>query len=241
MKKYDYNDINVVYEDNHILVVVKPQNLPTCGDESGDDNLLDLLKQYIKEKYNKPGDAYLGLLHRLDRPTGGVMVFAKTSKSASRLSESIRNGEFEKKYLAVTVGVPREKKALLRNGLIKDEKKNMVTCVPLHMEGAKQAALEYKIIEKKEGKQSVALLDIQLLTGRSHQVRVQLNFIGCPLFGDYKYGAGKTPEGHNLALWAYQLRFPHPVTKEIMVFRVLPQTDAMPWALFDIATKLSIK
>ncbi len=240
MKKYDFNDINVVYEDNHVLVVVKPQNLPTCGDDSGDDNLLDLLKEYLKVTYGKPGDAYLGLLHRLDRPTGGVMVFAKTSKAASRLSESIRNGEFEKKYLAVTIGIPREKKALLRNGLIKDEKKNIVTCVPLHMEGAKQAALEYKIIDSKETNPNVALLEVNLLTGRSHQVRVQMNFIGCPLFGDYKYGHGTTPEGHNLALWAYELRFPHPVTKEIMVFRVNPPQDLAPWSIFDLATKLAL-
>lgn len=240
MEKFDYNNLNIVYEDNHILVVVKPQNLPTCGDESGDDNLLDLLKQYLVEKNNKPGEAYLGLLHRLDRPTGGVMVFAKTSKAAARLSENIRTGDFDKRYLAVTVGVPRDKKALLRNGLIKDEKRNMVTCVPLHMDGAKQAALEYKIVDVKEGKQSIALLDIHLITGRSHQARVQLNFINCPIFGDYRYAANKSPQGHNLALWAYELRFPHPVTKEIMVFRVNPPLDEIPWSLFDITTKLAI-
>lgn len=240
MEKFDYKDLNIVYEDNHILVVVKPQNLPTCGDETGDDNLLDLLKEYIKVTYDKPGEVYLGLLHRLDRPTGGVMVFAKTSKAASRLSENIRTGEFEKRYLAVTVGVPREKKGILRNGLIKDEKRNMVTCVPLHMEGAKQAALEYKIVDVKEGKQNVALLDVHLLTGRSHQARVQLNFINCPIFGDYRYGASKSPKGYNLALWAYELRFPHPVTKETMVFRVNPPLEDIPWKLFDITTKLAI-
>ena len=151
MEKFDYKDLNIVYEDNHIIVVVKPQNLPTCGDETGDDNLLDLLKAYVKEKYNKPGEVYLGLIHRLDRPTGGVMVFARTSKSASRLSENVRNGEMEKRYLAVTVGVPRDKKGMLVNGLIKDEKRNMVTVVPVRMEGAKQAVLEYKIVDQKDG------------------------------------------------------------------------------------------
>ena len=240
MEKYDYKDLNIVYEDNHIIVVVKPQNLPTCGDETGDDNLLDLLKAYIKEKYEKPGDVYLGLIHRLDRPTGGVMVFARTSKAASRLSENVRNGEMEKRYLAVTVGVPRDKKGTLVNGLIKDEKRNMVTVVPVRMEGAKQAVLEYKIVDQKDGNPKVALLDINLITGRSHQARVQLNTINCPIFGDYRYAPAKSPRGYNLALWAYELRFPHPVTKEIMVFRVNPPLEAVPWNIFDINTKLAI-
>lgn len=234
----DYSDINIVYEDNHILVVVKPQNVSTCGDESGDDNLLDMLKKYLVEKYNKPGEAYLGLVHRLDRPTGGVMVFAKTSKAASRLSESIRNGEFDKRYLAVTCGTPREKRAILKNALYKDEKKNLVYCVPLTTEGAKIAVMEYKLIEAKK---EIALLDIKLVTGRSHQARVQLATLTTPIFGDYKYGQGKSPIGYNLALWAYELRFPHPTTKEIMVFRVYPPVEEVPWKFFDINTKLAIK
>ena len=237
MEKYDYNDINIVYEDNHILVVVKPQNLPTCGDASGDDNLLDCLKRYLVDKYNKPGEAYLGLLHRLDRPTGGVMVFAKTSKAASRLSDDIRNGEFDKRYLAVTVGTPREKKGTLKNGLMKDTEKNMVRCVPILTEGAKLAVLDYKVVESKS---ELCLLDINLLTGRSHQARVQLNFMGTPIFGDYRYGANKSPQGYNLALWAYELRFPHPITKEIMVFRVNPPQEETPWKFFDINTKLQL-
>lgn len=240
MEKFDFKDLNIVYEDNHIIVVVKPQNIATCGDETGDDNLLDLLKAYVKDKYNKPGEVFLGLVHRLDRPTGGVMVFARTSKAASRLSENIRNGELEKRYLAVTVGAPRDKKGILRNGLIKDEKRNMVTVVPMHMEGAKQAVLEYKVLDQKDGNPKVALFDINLITGRSHQARVQLNTIGCPIFGDYRYAPQKSPRGYNLALWAYELRFPHPVTKEMMVFRVNPPLDEVPWNIFDIGTKLSI-
>ena len=234
------NKLEILYEDNHIIVVVKPNNILSQSDNTNDIDMLTIIKDYIKEKYNKPGNVYLGLIHRLDRPVGGITVFAKTSKAASRLSENIRSGEFEKRYLAVTVGVPRDKKGILRNGLIKDEKRNIVTCVPLHMEGAKQAAIEYKIVDVKEGKQNVALLDVHLLTGRSHQARVQLNFINCPIFGDYRYGASKSPQGYNLALWAYELRFPHPVSKEMMVFRVNPPLDEVPWKLFDISTKLAI-
>lgn len=234
----DYNDINIVYEDNHILVVVKPQNIPVALDSSGDDDLLSALKRYLKEKYAKPGEAYLGLVHRLDRPTGGVMVFAKTSKAAARLQESIKSGDFEKRYLAVTAGLPKEKKAFLKNALYKDESKNTVYAVPIATEGAKLALLEYDTMETKE---HLALLDIHIYTGRSHQIRVQLKTIGCPIFGDMKYGAGKSPEGYNLALWATEIRFSHPTTREKMVFRVYPPKEETPWKFFDIATKLSIK
>lgn len=234
----DYNDINIVYEDNHLLVVVKPQNLPVAEDQSGDDDMLSALKRYIKDKYSKPGEVYLGLVHRLDRPTGGVMVFAKTSKAAARLQESIKSGEFEKRYLAVTTGIPKEKKAFLKNALYKDEAKNLVYCVPIATEGAKLALMEYVVMECKE---NLALLDVRIYTGRSHQIRVQLKAIGCPIFGDAKYGAAKSPEGYNMALWATEIRFPHPVTKEKLVFRVYPPKEDIPWKFFDIATKLSIK
>ena len=167
----DYNDINIVYEDNHLLVVVKPQNMPVAEDQSGDDDLLNALKRYLKDKYEKPGEAYLGLVHRLDRPTGGVMVFAKTSKAAARLQESIKSGDFEKRYLAVTTGIPKEKKAFLKNALYKDEAKNTVYCVPIATEGAKLALMEYDTMETRE---NLALLDIHIYTGRSHQIRVQL-------------------------------------------------------------------
>ncbi len=234
----DYNDINIVYEDNHLLVVVKPQNVPVAEDQSGDDDLLSALKRYIKDKYDKPGEAYLGLVHRLDRPTGGVMVFAKTSKAAARLQECIKSGEFEKRYLTVTTGIPKEKKAFLKNALYKDEARNTVYCVPIATEGAKLALMEYAVLETRE---NLALLDVKIYTGRSHQIRVQLKTIGCPVFGDVKYGNAKTPEGYNMALWATEIRFPHPVTKEKLVFRVYPPKEDAPWKFFDIATKLSIK
>lgn len=235
MKQFTYEDINIVFEDNHLLVVVKPQNLAVCGDESEDENLLDLLKEYLVKTYNKPGEAFLGLVHRLDRPTGGVMVFAKTSKAAARLAENIKSGEFEKKYFAVTIGVQREKHAVLKNYLYKDTAKNEVYCVPMATEGAKEAILEYRTIADNLG---LALVEVDLITGRSHQARVQLSAIGTPIFGDKKYGDNKTPAGCKLALWATELRFPHPVSREIMVFRVQPPPDEIPWSKFNVPTIL---
>lgn len=221
----------VLYEDNQIIVVLKPQNVPTQGDSSGDESLLDMVKAYVKEKYNKPGEAYIGLVHRLDRPTGGVMVFARTSKAAERLCEQIKTGEFEKRYLAVVVGTPRDRQARLVNYLKKDEKTNTVVTVPAAVEGAKRAELIYKVLETEP---RVSLVDIKLLTGRSHQARVQMKSVGTPIFGDARYGGDVLAKGYNLALWAYELRFYHPVTKVPMVFMAYPPLDKMPWNLFAI-------
>ncbi|MDR3215873.1 MAG: RluA family pseudouridine synthase [Clostridiaceae bacterium] len=237
----DKNDENfkptILFEDNHLLVVVKPFDMPVQEDESKDPDLLNYLKKYLVEKYDKPGDAYLGLVHRLDRPTGGVMVFAKTSKAAARISESIRDGSFDKRYFAVVTGVPREKKDRLVHFLKKNEEKNIVSVVPMLTEGAKRAELDYNVLQSKEG---VSLLGIKLLTGRGHQIRVQMSVIGNPLVGDVKYGyKGKTPV--QLALWAVELRFPHPVSGETLVFRVYPPEDTAPWDLFDIESLLSLK
>ena len=227
--------VKVIYEDNHLLVVIKPQNIPVQEDESKDKDLLTMLKEYLVEKYNKPGKAYLGLVHRLDRPTGGVMVFAKSSKAASRLSEQMKEGDFEKRYFAVNVGIPREEKAVLKNYLKKNSVNNMVyACAPTE-NGAKYAELEYKILQTNNG---LSLNDIRLHTGRSHQIRVQMNAIGCPVYGDMRYGGEKARKGY-LALWAYYLSFSHPVSKERLVFRVQPPADINPWNLFD--TEPSIK
>lgn len=232
------NDLQVVFEDNHIIVVCKPQNVPSCPDETGDKDILTLVKEYLISKYNKPGDAYVGLIHRLDRPTGGVMVFAKTSKAAMRLCESMKNGEFEKRYYAITVGVPKEKSILnLTNYLVKDSAKNMVYAVPMATEGAKIAILDYTTLASEN---NLSLLSIKLHTGRAHQIRVQMKTLGTPLFGDQRYGEGKTPVGFNLALWAVELKFIHPVSKEKMVFRVYPPTDSVPWKYFDVNRYLSI-
>jgi 23S rRNA pseudouridine1911/1915/1917 synthase len=237
-EQFTAENLEVVFEDNQIIVVLKPQNVPSCPDETGDTNLLDVVKEYLVKKYNKPGDAYVGLVHRLDRPAGGVMVFAKTSKAAARLCEGMKNGEFEKTYYAVVVGEPREKSVLnLTHYLLKDPSKNMVSAVPMATEGAKEAVLDYTTLDTQN---DMSLLAVKLHTGRAHQIRVQLQTVGCPIFGDQKYGEGKSPAGYNLALWATELKFIHPVTKEKMVFRVYPPADEVPWKFFDISRFLSI-
>ena len=220
----------IIFEDNQVIVLVKPQGVLSQGDETGDENLVDLLKDYVKVKYNKPGNVFIGLVHRLDRPTGGLMVFAKTSKAASRLAEQMESGDFEKKYLACLVGVPKEDSGVLVNFLEKDEKTNTVKCLNYAKATAKMAELSYNVIEKKD---KLSLVDVKLETGRSHQIRVQFANIGCPLFGDSKYG-GDIVKGWDLALWAYSLSFIHPTTKDSMVFRCEPPMDTLPWKNFKI-------
>lgn len=222
--------LNVIYEDNHILVVVKPQNIPCQEDESKDSDLLSMCKQYLKETYNKPGNVYCGLVHRLDRPTGGVMVFAKTSKAAARLSEQLKTEQFEKKYLAVTVGSPTVNTDYLVHYLKKNPASNIVNIVPQTTEGAKRAELRYKVLDANN---KLALLEVEIFTGRSHQIRVQLNSIGNPIFADAKYG-GDIVKGQNMALWAYKLSFKHPVQDKVLNFTVYPPVEEMPWNLFDI-------
>ncbi len=224
----EVSDLIILHEDNHIIVALKPQNVACCPDESGDDNLFDCIKRYIKETYNKPGNVFLGLVHRLDRPTGGVMVFAKTSKAAARLSEQIKNGGFEKKYYAVLCGVPTRKKATLENYLRKSTVNNTVYVCTQTEEGAKLAVLDYEIKQEKGG---LSLADIKLHTGRTHQIRVQMASINCPLYGDMRYGGDKAVKG-KLALWAYSLRLTHPTTGEKMRFEIEPPMDEGVWKNF---------
>ncbi len=225
-------DLQVLYEDNHIIVVVKPQNIPSQEDESGDKDMLTMVKEYVKVKENKPGNVYVGLVHRLDRPTGGVMVFAKTSKSASRLSEAMKSDEgFSKRYLAVVNGKPRDNRAKLVNYLKKNARTNTVQVVPELTTGAKRAELDYVVLESKE---KVSLVDVKLYTGRSHQIRVQLKNIGCPIYGDVRYGGDILAKGHNLALWSYELKLVHPTTKQNMTFRCYPPEDMVPWKVFNL-------
>lgn len=224
--------IPVLYEDNHLLVVVKPQNMPTQADSSGDEDMLTKLKAYLVKKYNKKGDAYLGLVHRLDRPTGGVMVFAKTSKAASRLCEQIKDkdkdGEFEKNYVAVTYGRPT-RTGTVEHFLVKDSQTNTVTVAPSTLEGAKKAVSEISVIDEKDG---LAFVKVKLVTGRTHQARVQLKALGAPIVGDRRYAEGKTPQAKFLALWAYRLVFAHPVTGDKMTFLASPPEE-FPWTEFD--------
>ena len=220
--------LNVIYEDNHIIVIEKPCNVPSQGDNTNDEDMITIIKKYIKEKYNKPGNVYLGLVHRLDRPVGGVMVFAKTSKAASRLSESIRTNNFQKTYLAVVNGTFEKKIGKLENYLLKDEALNKSKVVSKDKHGAKFASLTYEALEEKE---NLSLVKINLETGRHHQIRVQFANIGHALYGDQKYGKG--PQNTQIALWAYKLEFKHPTKDEIMSFECKPKKISV-WEKFDI-------
>ena len=216
--------IPVIYEDNHLLVVEKPPNLPTQADSSGDDDLLTLLKGYIGEKYHKPGAVYLGLVHRLDRPVGGARVFARTTKAASRLSETGRAHEQNRHYLAVVEGsLPQPFEPV--DYLIKDAR-GMVRAVSADTPGAKQARLASTVIEQRDG---LSLIDVRLFTGRSHQIRVQHAHAGHPLWGDMRYGHGQA--GRQIALWAYRLTLMHPTRREEMTFLSRPPRDGI-WKLF---------
>lgn len=231
------DDLIVLYEDNHVIVVLKPQNVPSCEDETKDKDLLTVIKEHIKEKENKQGNVYVGLVHRLDRPTGGVMVYAKSSKAAARLSEQMQNGDFEKKYAAVLAGELKTKRATLTNYLKKNPINNMVYVCPPVTEGAKFAELEYNVLEEKSG---LTLALIKLHTGRSHQIRVQMANVGAPVYGDMRYGGEKAKKG-KLALWAVSLSFTHPVSKERLCFKIQPPADLIPWKYFDTEKTLSME
>lgn len=214
------NNLKVIYEDNHIIVVEKPVNVPSQGDKTGDIDMLTIIKDYIKEKYNKPGNVYLGLVHRLDRPVGGVMVFAKTSKAAARLSESVRNKDFNKTYLVIADGRFDKRSDILEDYMLKNEKTNMSKVVPEGTKNSKYAKLEYEELFYNE-EIDLSVLKIKLYTGRHHQIRVQLSSRNHSICGDQKYGT--RGRGKQIALWAYMLEFEHPTTKEKMVFKSIPE------------------
>lgn len=222
-------NLKVIYEDNHIIVVEKQPNIPSQADKTGDVDMLTIVKQYIKEKYKKPGEVYLGLVHRLDRPTGGIMVFARTSKAASRLSNEIREKKMKKTYLAVVDGVPEKQEGVLEDYLFKDQRNNISKVVDKNKKNAKFAKLDYKVL-KVSKKNNLSLVEINLHTGRHHQIRVQFANAGHSLFGDQKYGTrGK---GKQIALWAYKLSFIHPTTKEELTFTDEPNWTVSGWANF---------
>ena len=218
--------MDILYEDNHIIVAVKPAGVLSQSDGSGAPDMLTILKQYIKEKYNKPGNVYLGLVHRLDRPVGGVMVFARTSKAASRLSEQIRNHTVGKYYYAVVKGTFAGKSGRFVNYLSKDDKTNTVTVFDKPTGDAKQAELGYEVIDEKDG---LSLVKVDLRTGRSHQIRAQFAHSGHPLVFDHKYGDGT---GNNdIALFCGEMEIMHPVSKERLSFKAPLPTD-YPWHIF---------
>lgn len=220
-------NFKVIYEDNHIIVVEKPPNIPSQGDKTEDTDMLTIIKEYLKEKYNKPGNVYLGLVHRLDRPVGGVMIFAKTSKAASRLSNQVREKVFKKEYLAIVDGKPEKNKGTLENYLLKNEKTNTSRIVKENTPGSKYAKLEYEVLKYNE-EIDLSLLKILLHTGRHHQIRVQLAGMGHSICGDQKYGT--RGRGKQISLWAYKLTIEHPITKESMTFTDIPEPIG-PWVM----------
>ena len=217
--------INIIYEDNHLLVVEKPVNIPVQEDISQDIDMITLLKKYRIKKENKKGDAYIGLVHRLDRPVGGIMVFAKTSKAASRISNYIREKNFKKRYLAIINGKIEKtnKSVTLHNYLVKNQRLNMSKVCDKNTKGAKEAILEYSVLNNFNFKgKDYTKVDINLKTGRHHQIRVQFANILHPLYGDIKYGNKINKVGQNLALWSYYLSFFHPTKDEYLEFTYYP-------------------
>ena len=212
-------NLKVIFEDNHIIVVEKPVNIPSQGDKTGDVDMLAIIKEYLKEKYNKLGNVYLGLIHRLDRPVGGVMVFAKTSKAAGRLSEQVREKVFQKTYLVIVNGKMEQSNGVLEDYLLKNEKNNMSKIVREGTKNAKFASLDYEVL-KYNSETDLSLLKINLHTGRHHQIRVQLSSRNHSIYGDQKYGG--RGHGKQIALWAYKLKILHPITKEELEFKSIP-------------------
>ena len=220
---------DILYEDNHVLVAVKPPNMLSQADHTGDADMLTECREYIRRAYHKPGNVYLGLVHRLDRPVGGLMVFARTSKAAARLSAQMAEHEMGREYLCVVTGEVKDR-FTLTDYLVKDPMKNRVVVCEADVRDAKIAILHGRCIARREG---TALCAIRLETGRTHQIRVQMSNIGAPLWGDNRYGRGIP--GQQIALWGYRLTFTHPITREKMTFHAMPSGNI--WELYaDLLT-----
>jgi 23S rRNA pseudouridine1911/1915/1917 synthase len=218
----------IVYEDNHVIIVNKLEGELVQGDKTGDITLAEKIKQFLKEKYNKPGNVFLGVTHRLDRPVRGLVMYAKTSKALSRLNTMFKKGDVHKTYLAITEEKPFNSEGILVNYLKKNEKQNKSYVYDKPIQGAKEAKLKYRVIGSSE---RYHLLEIELLTGRHHQIRAQLSHTGCVIKGDLKYGAKRSNKDGGIDLLAYKLEFVHPVKKDKMVFKApLPETKL--WQYF---------
>lgn len=212
--------MQVLYEDNHIIIVYKQSGEIVQGDKTGDKPLSDTIKEWIKQKYAKPGNVFLGVVHRLDRPVSGIVVFAKTSKALSRLNNMFRNGEVRKTYWAMVQTAPNMPEATLTNWLVRNEKQNKSYVYNNEMPNAKQAILKYKTIGQTE---HYTLLEVNLLTGRHHQIRCQLAAMGCPIKGDLKYSARRSNPDGSISLLSHKVEFIHPVSKQkIVVVSPLP-------------------
>ena len=218
----------VLYEDNHVIIVSKSAGEIVQGDKTGDEPLSETVKAYIKEKYAKPGAVFLGVVHRLDRPVSGVVLFARTSKALTRLNEMFRTGSVEKTYWALVQNEPRESEATLTHYLIRNEKQNKSYAYTHERTGAKQAVLDYQVIGHSD---RYHLLEVHLHTGRHHQIRCQLAAIGCPIRGDLKYGAPRSNPDGSISLHARSIRFEHPVSHQ-EIYVVAPPPTEGPWQAF---------
>lgn len=226
MKKYN---LDILFEDNHLIIVNKKSSEIVQGDKSGDSTLGDKIKAYLVERYNKPGEAYLGVVHRLDRPVSGAVIFAKTSKALTRMNEIIKEGQLSKKYWAIVENRPEIEFGHLTNYLQKNEQQNKSYVVKSNKAGAKLAELNYQLI--LSGK-NYHLLEVELLTGRHHQIRVQLSHMGSVIKGDLKYGASRSTKDGSIYLHAHELEFIHPVTKSKINIIAPPPSDEI-WKIFN--------
>ena len=222
--------MTVVYEDNHIVVVNKTSSEIVQGDKTGDTPLSEMVKQYLKEKYNKPGNVFIGVTHRLDRPVSGLVVFAKTSKALPRLNEMFRNGEVKKTYWAIVKECPKETEGELVHYLVRNEKQNKSYAYDKEVKNSKKAVLHYKLIGHS---QNYYLLEVDLKTGRHHQIRCQLAKVGCPIKGDLKYGFPRSNPDGSICLHARTVQFVHPVSKE-MIRLTAPVPEGNLWNGFEI-------
>ena len=220
--------LDILFEDNHIIAVNKKPSEIVQGDKTGDAPLSDSVKQYIKEKYQKPGDVYLGVVHRIDRPVSGIVLFARTSKAAARLSEMFRDKEIQKTYWAIVRNKPEKENATLIHYLIKNEKKNMSRAFDKEQDGASKSELEYKLLKSSD---NYHLLEVKPITGRHHQIRVQLSSMGCAIKGDVKYGDRRTNKDASIHLHAQKINFIHPVKKEPVEIIANPPSEVL-WNAF---------
>ncbi|MBK8347926.1 MAG: RluA family pseudouridine synthase [Saprospiraceae bacterium] len=228
--KTDLQGLSVIYEDNHLIAINKPAGALVHGDETGDKTLADSVKQYIKIRYNKPGDVFLGVIHRLDRPVSGVVIFARTSKALIRMNKMLQEKTIQKTYLAIVSSRPEELSGTLTHFISKDETKNIVKAYASKRSGAKEAILTYTQKGELDGK---ILLEVHPLTGRPHQIRAQLSKINCPIIGDLKYGATYPLPDQSIALHCHQMSFVHPVKEETITIKAHPPR-IFPWNIFSI-------
>lgn len=220
----------VIYEDNHILIVNKHSGEIVQGDKTGDIPLVETMKQYIKEAYAKPGNVFLGVVHRLDRPVAGLVIFARTSKALSRLGDMFRNGDVHKTYWALTKNTPEKTQGTLVHWLVRNEKQNKSYAYEREVPNSKRAELDYKVIAKSD---NYTLIEVNLKTGRHHQIRCQLAKIGCPIKGDLKYGAKRSNPDGSISLCAHAVEFVHPVSKK-MIRVVAPLPNEPLWQSFNV-------